>query len=127
MIRVAEAFSPRLLTDLEAGVDNTTTKLDSSMKKLQKFIRDTEGMFHEYIFRGANLRLTITNRDQIWVVHSYTHFHSHHPVIGGRPYMTYYMCIQYVIRNNITLSRTNPQAYGTNAKASSPMAGLSPK
>lgn len=31
-----------LLTDLEQGVDRTSSRLDSSMKKLQKFIRDTE-------------------------------------------------------------------------------------
>jgi hypothetical protein len=33
----------RMLEDLESGVDDTQTKLSTSMRKLQKFIRDTEG------------------------------------------------------------------------------------
>ena len=34
----------RILDDLERGVDNTDAKLDRSMKRLKKFIRDTEGL-----------------------------------------------------------------------------------
>lgn len=32
-----------MLDDLERGVDRTDTKLQVSLKKLKKFIRDTEG------------------------------------------------------------------------------------
>lgn len=33
----------RMLQDLEGNVDKTETKLGGAMKKMQKFIRDTEG------------------------------------------------------------------------------------
>lgn len=40
----------RLLTDLEQGVDQTENKLGGAMKKMQKFIRDTEGVqLHNFI------------------------------------------------------------------------------
>lgn len=32
-----------MLEDLEQGVDKADTKLNSAMKKMRKFIRDTEG------------------------------------------------------------------------------------
>lgn len=32
-----------MLDDLEGNVDQTETKLSGAMKKMQKFIRDTEG------------------------------------------------------------------------------------
>lgn len=31
-----------MLSDLEANVDKTTTKVDSGMRRLRKFIRDSE-------------------------------------------------------------------------------------
>jgi hypothetical protein len=33
-----------MLNDLEAGVDRTENKLGSAMKKMKKFIRETEGI-----------------------------------------------------------------------------------
>lgn len=36
-------ISTRMLSNLEAGVDRTQTKLNGAMKRMQKFIRDTEG------------------------------------------------------------------------------------
>ena len=45
-----------MLSDLERGVDTTQNKLDSSLKRLRKFIRDNEGdhfaalvLFHSLI------------------------------------------------------------------------------
>lgn len=34
-----------MLDDLEQGVDRTDTKLNDAMRKMRKFIRDTEGKF----------------------------------------------------------------------------------
>lgn len=34
-----------MLTDLEAGVDRTETKLNGAMRRMRKFIRQTEGEF----------------------------------------------------------------------------------
>jgi hypothetical protein len=35
----------RMLDDLERGVDQTDSKLGDAMRKMRKFIRDTEGLF----------------------------------------------------------------------------------
>ena len=34
----------RMLDDLERNVDHTDSKLDSAMRKMKKFIRETEGI-----------------------------------------------------------------------------------
>lgn len=34
---------PRLLDDLEQNVDKTDTKLKASLKRIQRFVRETEG------------------------------------------------------------------------------------
>lgn len=38
-------YTIRMLHDLESNVDQTDSKLNSALKKMQKFIRDTEGKY----------------------------------------------------------------------------------
>lgn len=60
-------FSRRMLDDLEQNVDRTDTKLNKAMKKLQKFIQDTEGM---YVCSAFSFLLLICNdRDEVWMVY----------------------------------------------------------
>lgn len=49
VIRRRRLFTLRLLTrmldDLEANVDRTDSKLSNAMRRMKKFVRDTEGKF----------------------------------------------------------------------------------
>lgn len=64
-IRHVQQF--RMLHDLEGNVDRTDGKLSSAMKKMQKFIRDTEGnsfqaqQISELIICGSFCRLQKQN------------------------------------------------------------------
>jgi hypothetical protein len=60
-----------MLDDLEQGVDRTDSKLQGSLKKLKKFIRDTEGALL-VCFRNHWL-MTVPCRDQIRVVYWYSY------------------------------------------------------
>jgi syntaxin 6 len=41
----AKIFFTRMLDDLEANVDRTDSKLSNAMRRMKKFVRDTEGKF----------------------------------------------------------------------------------
>ena len=59
-----------MLDDLEAGVDHTDNKLSDAMRRMKKFIRQTEGSFG-----GLPLISTRTNpfprRDEVGLVYHY--------------------------------------------------------
>jgi hypothetical protein len=68
-----------MLQDLEQGVDKADNKLSGAMKKMRKFIRDTEGMC-EFEFEPSTacslLVLPVryfVNRDEVRVVYRYPH------------------------------------------------------
>lgn len=42
-LRLCLLFVSRMLDDLETNVERTDTKLQSSLKRLQRFVRETEG------------------------------------------------------------------------------------
>ena len=63
---------PRLLDDLGRGVDHTESRLGGAMKKMQKFIRQTEGELHfpvRCIYANyPNVVLELTERGSGWCI-----------------------------------------------------------
>ena len=64
-----------MLGDLEGGVDRTDSKLSDAMRRMRKFIRQTEGMV-----LLSSLALMIDfwflDRDEIWVVYNNSGYHT---------------------------------------------------
>lgn len=64
----------RMLDHLDAGVDRTENKLGGAMKKMKKFIRDTEGMFSNAMHDVLTVHLL--SRNQVGLVYSDPHCHT---------------------------------------------------
>lgn len=43
MFRPADSFADRMLEDLGHGVDQTDSKLSDAVRRMRKFVRETEG------------------------------------------------------------------------------------
>lgn len=59
-----------MLDDLETGVDRTDNKLSDAMRRMKKFIRQTEGSFGGSISTRTNPRWFLC-RDEVRVVYHY--------------------------------------------------------
>jgi hypothetical protein len=61
-------YPHRMLNDLEAGVDRTENKLGGAMKRMKKFIRDTEGVWTNP--QSITSRSLPSRRNKIQLVYS---------------------------------------------------------
>lgn len=73
-----------MLDDLERGVDSSGTKLDDAMRRMRKFIRQTEGKFYPLVFtklsaaishRSDRMFCAVHIRDEIRMVHRDPDYH----------------------------------------------------
>lgn len=71
-----------MLDDVERNVDRTDSKLNSAMRKLRKFVRDTEGTASSFL--DITFALTrLLRRDQVRVVHHNFDNRACHLICGG--------------------------------------------
>lgn len=58
----------RMLGDLEANVDQTDSKLSNAMRRLKKFVRDTEGKSRTVLTGGYNTLTFGTETKSGWCI-----------------------------------------------------------
>ena len=65
-----------MLGDLESNVDRTDSKLGDAMRRMRRFVRQTEGI---YVRMTSILSLTHihASRNEVWLVHHYSDYHPH--------------------------------------------------
>ncbi|KAG8216670.1 hypothetical protein J3R82DRAFT_6869 [Butyriboletus roseoflavus] len=74
----------RMLDDLERNVEHSDSKLDSAMRKMKNFIRETEGTWQP-VFFDVVIVLThgLARRHQVGVVHNNFDHYPRHLTCGG--------------------------------------------
>ena len=66
-----------MLDDLEVGVERTDSKLSGAMRRMRKFIRQTEGISFLFCLTLMNDIRFIIDRNEIWVVYNHSGYHPH--------------------------------------------------
>lgn len=84
-MELVKTFFCRLLDDLGQGVDKTDSKLSGQLKKIKRFIRQTEGMSSDLFIPST--RLIELLRDEKWLVHCNSNRHPMYSTADGHSRM----------------------------------------